>query len=216
MQCIKVMNRYLIKFAAIEIFVFLPPRIQSELLASYISSKFDKSATRADFILQFLKNKSYLFEEISSTVETLLGKLIGLLMSAEEDYFQALNSKPAGDEHIPDTPLSPEESVSIEKAEDLKDISMENRDIDEGEEGEVIEEVDDEYEELIDDDDADNPSHRRLDGKRTTRVLNVYRMRLACEVLPMLYRVRLHQYIDISSPRCETPSKLIFLFYTTS
>ncbi|KAM7542492.1 hypothetical protein Aperf_G00000017064 [Anoplocephala perfoliata] len=192
-----------------KIFVCLPPRVQSELLVSHISSKFDKSAARADFILQFLKNKSNLLEEISSTVETLLGKLINLLISAEEDHFQSMTSRPDGDEDIPDTPLSPEESVSIEKAED---VSMENRDADEGEEGEVIEEVDDDYDELIDDDDGDNLSHRRLDGKRTTRVLNVYRMRLACEVLPMIHRMRNAVKINIPLLHTLVTNSLQFIF----
>ncbi|VUZ44780.1 unnamed protein product, partial [Hymenolepis diminuta] len=133
-------------------------------------------------------------------------------MLAEEDLFRTLTSKPESGEDIPDTPLSPESEEKME--EDTKDVFTATGggggDDDEGEEGEVIEENDEEFEELIDDE--EDPSQKRFDGRGLAEVLNVYRMKLSCEVLPMIHKMRSNLKFGIHFLHNLVTNSLQFIF----
>nr|CDS25654.1 hypothetical protein HmN_000609200 [Hymenolepis microstoma] len=194
-----------------KIFNALAPRVQCDLLLSYISSKFDNAADQTDFILKFLETKIDILKENNGTVECLFKKLVNILMLAEEDLFRILTSEPEQDEDIPDTPLSPE---SVEKVEENAKVpamvagsSVCNDD--EGEEGEVIEE-NDEFDELIDEE--EDPNRKRVGGKELAEVLNIYRMKLACEILPMIHKMRNNLKLGIHFLNNLVTNSLQFIF----
>ncbi|VDO10438.1 unnamed protein product [Rodentolepis nana] len=192
------------------IFSALAPRVQCDLLFSYISSKYDNAADQTDFFLKFLNTKIDILKEKNGTVEFLFKKFINILMLAEEDLFRTLTSEPKPSEDIPDTPLSPE---SVEKVEETKISAMVTEsgggNEDEGEEGEVIEE-NDEFDEFIDEEEDSN--RKRVRGKELAEVLNIYRMKLACEILPLIHKMRNNLKLGIHFLHNVVTNSLQFIF----
>ena len=180
---------------SLELFLALPHRVQLDMFISYCSSAFDTVEAKTNFILQFLTNRLDMLGE-GSFVGALLENLVDLLVIAEENHCQALNKK---SENIPSTPQSPDmkDTAAHPSGSHTLNESTEDVEIDEGEEGEVLEEADDDDEEIDDDDDAEAQNSKLLSEKQWISVLNVHRMRLACEVLPMVHRVSFTRHLLI-------------------
>ncbi len=142
----------------------------------YCSFTFKNASSKATFILQFFNEKSDVLDG-GSLQAALCDHLIELLIAAETEHWNSLEV--STESKIGNDPPSPE-IVKTPQVKSLKtDVDMR----DEGEEGEVLEEADEEeYEE------EDNSG--KLPTPKIRSVLNVYRMKLACEVLPLVHRVR--------------------------
>ncbi|CDS37595.1 serine protein kinase ATM [Echinococcus multilocularis] len=197
-----------------KLFTALPHRVQTDMTISYLNSVFNTVESKADFILQFLTNKLDVLGE-GSVVGALLENLIGLLMAAEEKHCQAINSKTQNCKPTPSTPQSPDrEATSVTATRScLLNESNEDLETDEGEEGEVLEEADEDDDEEMDDEDADNQGSKLLVEKQCISVLNFHRMRLACEVFPIVHRMR--NGIKISSSQIQTLVVKSFQFLFT-
>ncbi|EUB64032.1 Serine-protein kinase ATM [Echinococcus granulosus] len=197
-----------------KLFTALPHRIQTDMTISYLNSVFNTVESKADFILQFLTNKLDVLGE-GSVVGALLENLIDLLMAAEEKHCQAINSKTQNCKPTPSTPQSPDrEAASVTATRScLLNESNEDLETDEGEEGEVLEEADEDDDEEMDDEDADNQGSKLLVEKQCISVLNFHRMRLVCEVFPIVHRMR--NGIKISSSQLQTLVVKSFQFLFT-
>lgn len=201
---------------ALELFFALQHRIQTDMTISYLNSVFTTVESKADFILQFLTNKLDILGE-GGVVGVLLENLIDMLMAAEEKHCQAFNSKTQSCKTIPSTPHSPDkEAANVPTMRScFLNESSEDLEADEGEEGEVLEEADEDDEEDMDDEDADNQSSKMLVEKQCISVLNFHRMRLACEVFPMVHRVS-KNHLLFHSIRHVMESKLAVLSFIRS
>ncbi|KAL5970596.1 Serine-protein kinase ATM [Taenia solium] len=186
---------------------------ETDMTISYLNSVFTTVESKADFILQFLTNKLDILSE-GSVAGVLLENLIDLLMAAEEKHCQALSSRTQNCKTIPSTPQSPDkEATSVPTTRScLLNESNEDLETDEGEEGEVLEEADEDDEEDMDDEDVDNQSSKLLVEKQCISVLNFHRMRLACEVLPMVYRTRNGTKVSSSQLHTLVIKSFQFLF----
>uniref|UniRef100_A0A5K3EEZ2 Non-specific serine/threonine protein kinase n=1 Tax=Mesocestoides corti TaxID=53468 RepID=A0A5K3EEZ2_MESCO len=163
----------------------------------YCSSSLTTASSKAEFLLRFVTEKFEILGE-NSFIGSLFDNLIELLMVAEMEHWQSLNRAAEMDaQNQSDSPINEKQISPTVCTEDIQQTSKDCSgylEPDEGEEGEVLEEADDDDGEVLDDDDLDNHNPNSLGGKnsanQTFSVLNVHRMRLACDVLPLVHRVR--------------------------
>ncbi|VDM30897.1 unnamed protein product [Hydatigera taeniaeformis] len=197
-----------------KLFFALPHRIQTDMTISYLNTVFTTVESKADFILQFLTNKLEMLVE-GGVVGVLLENLIDLLMAAEQKHCQAFSSRIQNCKVISSPPQSPAKEVTSLPSTQPCPTNEFSGDFetDEGEEGEVLEEADDDDEEEMDDEDVDNQGSRLLVEKQCISALNFHRMRLACEVFPMVHRTR--NGIKISSSQLHTLVVKSFQFLLT-
>uniref|UniRef100_A0A5K3EEZ5 Non-specific serine/threonine protein kinase n=2 Tax=Mesocestoides corti TaxID=53468 RepID=A0A5K3EEZ5_MESCO len=181
----------------LRLFIALPQHSQVEVLMDYCSSSLTTASSKAEFLLRFVTEKFEILGE-NSFIGSLFDNLIELLMVAEMEHWQSLNRAAEMDaQNQSDSPINEKQISPTVCTEDIQQTSKDCSgylEPDEGEEGEVLEEADDDDGEVLDDDDLDNHNPNSLGGKnsanQTFSVLNVHRMRLACDVLPLVHRVR--------------------------
>lgn len=152
----------------------LPLRAQSDFFMEYLDSNFSSAESKAEFILQFINEKSDIFGG-SQFLAFLCHNLIELLSAAEKDY---LKSRVAS---VPEERLF-NEPKPVSSVSDSKPPKPQN----DTEEGEVLEELGESGEEDFEEDELSDGKNITV---RTNYVLNVFRMKLACEVLPFIHKV---------------------------